>query len=29
LSMKSMFPFICGGLVIGGVIIYFSLIKSD
>jgi len=29
LSMKSMLPFISGGLVIGGVIIYFSLIKSD
>ncbi|MDR3578446.1 MAG: hypothetical protein P4L44_00615 [Oryzomonas sp.] len=29
LSMKSMLPFIGGGLVIGGVIIYFTLIKSD
>lgn len=29
LSMKSLLPFIGGGLVIGGVIIYFSLIKSD
>ena len=29
LSMKSMLPFISGGLVIGGVIIYFTLIKSD
>ncbi|MFA7402591.1 MAG: hypothetical protein WC007_01255 [Pelobacteraceae bacterium] len=29
LSMSSMFPFIGGGLLIGGVIIYFSLIKSD
>jgi len=29
LSMKSMLPFIGGGLVIGCVIIYFSLIKSD
>jgi hypothetical protein len=29
LSMHSMLPFIAGGLVIGGVIIYFSLIKSD
>lgn len=29
LSMSSMFPFIGGGLIIGGVIIYFSLIKSD
>lgn len=29
LSMSSMFPFIGGGLVIGGVIIYISLIKSD
>ena len=29
LSMKSMLPFIFGGLIIGGVIIYFTLIKSD
>ncbi len=29
LSMKSMLPFIGGGLVVGGVIIYFSLIKTD
>ncbi|HEY4744055.1 MAG TPA: hypothetical protein VIH45_05305 [Desulfuromonadaceae bacterium] len=29
LSVKSLIPFVCGGLVIGGVIIYFSLIKSD
>jgi len=29
LSMSSMFPFIGGGLLIGGVVIYFSLIKSD
>lgn len=29
LSMSSMFPFIGGSLLIGGVIIYFSLIKSD
>lgn len=29
LSMSSMFPFIGGGLLVGGVIIYFSLIKSD
>ncbi|KAB0666144.1 hypothetical protein F6V25_06640 [Oryzomonas japonica] len=29
LSLKSLLPFISGGLVIGGVIIYFSLIKSD
>ena len=29
LSMKSMLPFISGGLVIGCVIIYFTLIKSD
>ena len=29
LSMKSMLPFIGGGVVIGAVIIYFSLIKSD
>lgn len=28
-SMSSLMPFICGGVVIGGVIIYFSLIKSD
>lgn len=29
LSMTSMFPFIGGGLLIGCVIIYFTLIKSD
>jgi len=29
LSMTSMLPFIGGGLLIGAVIIYFSLIKSD
>jgi len=29
LSLKSLVPFACGGLVIGGVIIYFSLIKSE
>lgn len=29
LSMTSMLPFIGGGLLIGGVIIYFSLVKSD
>jgi predicted RND superfamily exporter protein len=29
LSMTSMFPFIGGGLLIGCVVIYFSLIKSD
>jgi len=29
LSMKSLIPFVFGGLVIGGVIIYFSMIKSD
>jgi hypothetical protein len=29
LSLKSVFPFIGGGVVIGSVIIYFSLIKSD
>lgn len=29
LSMASMLPFIGGGLLVGGVIIYFSLIKSD
>ena len=28
-SMGSLMPVICGGVVIGGVIIYFSLIKSD
>jgi len=28
-SMGSLMPFIVGGVVIGGVIIYFSLIKSD
>ncbi|MBT1072480.1 hypothetical protein [Pelotalea chapellei] len=29
LSLKSLVPFACGGLLIGGVIIYFSLIKSE
>lgn len=29
LSMESMLPFIGGGLLIGGVIIYFSFIKTD
>jgi len=29
LSMSSMLPFIGAGLVVGGVMIYFSLIKSD
>lgn len=29
LSMTAMLPFIGGGLLIGGVLIYFSLIKSD
>ena len=29
LSMSSMLPFVGGGLLIGGVVIYFSLIKSD
>lgn len=29
LSMSSLLPFIGGGLLVGGVIIYFSLIKSD
>ncbi|BCS54894.1 hypothetical protein [Geobacter sp. SVR] len=29
LSLKSLIPFGVGGLVIGGVIIYFALIKSD
>lgn len=29
LSMSSMLPFIGGGLVVGCVIIYFSMIKSD
>lgn len=29
LSMASMLPFIGGGLLVGGVVIYFSLIKSD
>jgi len=29
LSLKSLVPFVFGGVVIGGVIIYFSLIKSD
>ena len=29
LSLKSLVPFVFGGIVICGVIIYFSLIKSD
>lgn len=29
LSVTSMLPFVGGGLLIGGVIIYFSLIKTD
>jgi hypothetical protein len=29
LSLTSMLPFIGGGLVIGCVVIYFTLIKSD
>jgi hypothetical protein len=29
LSISSMVPFIGGGLLIGGVVIYFSLVKSD
>lgn len=29
LSMGSMLPFIGGGLLVGGVVIYFSLIKTD
>ncbi len=29
LSLRALLPFIGGGLVIGGVIIYFSLVKSD
>ncbi len=29
LSFKSLMPFIGGGLLVGGVVIYFSLIKSD
>jgi len=29
LSMSSMLPFVGGGLLVGGVIIYFSLIKTD
>lgn len=29
LSVSSMLPFIGGGLLVGGVVIYFSLIKSD
>lgn len=29
LSLSSLLPFIGGGLLVGGVIIYFSLIKSD
>jgi hypothetical protein len=28
-SMSSLLPFIGGGLVVGGVIIYFSLVKTD
>lgn len=29
LTLKSLAPFVCGGLLIGGVVIYFSLIKSE
>lgn len=29
LSLKEILPFVFGGVVIGGVIIYFSLIKSE
>ena len=29
LSFQSIMPFVGGGLLVGGVIIYFSLIKSD
>lgn len=29
LSMASMLPFIGGGLLIGGVVIYFSFVKTD
>lgn len=29
LSLKSLIPFAFGGVLIGGVIIYFSMIKSD
>ncbi len=29
LSLKSLIPFAFGGVLIGGVVIYFSLIKSD
>ena len=29
LTISSMLPFIGGGLLLGGVVIYFSLIKSD
>lgn len=29
LSLKSLVPFAFGGVIIGGVVIYFSLIKSD
>ena len=29
LSIKALLPFVCGGMVIGGVVIYFSLIRSD
>ncbi|MFZ4860256.1 MAG: hypothetical protein ACOYL3_28180 [Desulfuromonadaceae bacterium] len=29
LSFQSLMPFVGGGLLVGGVVIYFSLIKSD
>jgi hypothetical protein len=29
LSLRSMLPFICGGLAIGGALIYLTLIKSE
>jgi hypothetical protein len=29
LSMSSTLPFIGGGLLVGGVVVYFSLVKSD
>ena len=29
LSLKEIMPFVGGGILIGGVVIYFSLIKSD
>lgn len=29
LSMSSMLPFIGGGLLVGGVVVYFTLVKSD